>query len=253
MGGALLRGLAAKKIFSRISVVEPAPDPALADLAGVSWVKEWPLEESADVVMFAVKPQAMEKILPSYGGMKNALYVSIAAGVTLSRLAHLLGSERAAIVRSMPNLPASIGQGATVAVANAHVTEAQKILAQNCLSAAGLVMWAEDEAMLDTVTALSGSGPAYVFALCEMMARVGTEMGLPPAMAAVLARQTIVGSGALLAAAPETAEDLRRAVTSPKGTTEAALVQWLADDGLHVLLTRTMKAAAERSRELAST
>ena len=255
MGAALLRGVAAAGFVSDIAVVEPSPLPEnLKNLPNMSWHASpdtLPSSFVADVVLIAVKPQMMAEALPPYARFKDAVFLSIAAGVTQAKLADLLGNPAVAIVRSMPNLPASIGQGATVAVPNQRVSAHQKELCDKILRAAGTVFWASDEGLLDVVTALSGSGPAYVFALCEAMEAAGKAMGLPPDMARQLARQTIIGSGALMSVAEESAENLRRAVTSPKGTTEAALKILQADPGLNDLVQKAMQAAAARAAELA--
>lgn len=255
MGSALLRGILAANLVDEVVVVEPSPEPdEFRSIQKLSW-KNTPdtlADEGApDVILIAVKPQYMAEVLPAYARYKNAVFLSIAAGTTLARLSEILQNPTAAIIRTMPNLPASIGQGMTVAVANAHATAEQKKSCDRLLQAVGQTAWVEDEAMLDAVTALSGSGPAYVFALCEAMAAAGETLGLPPDMAQKLARQTIVGSGALMNALPDSARDLRQAVTSPKGTTEAAMVQLLSDDGLIQLMQKTMRAAAARAKELA--
>ena len=252
MGGALLHSIAAARLMSEIVVVEPTSPPITAE--GVTWKKsrdEIGAGFVPDVVLIAVKPQVIPALLPPYGIYKKSVFLSIAAGVTLVSLAKLLSNMDAAIVRSMPNWPASVGQGVTVAVANTHVTLAQRDLCDRLLRAVGTTAWADDEALLEGVTALSGSGPAYVFALCEAMAKAGETLGLSGEMAAQLARQTIIGSGALLAGSDQSAGDLRRAVTSPKGTTEAALAKLLASPGLNELVQDAMAAAAQRAKELA--
>jgi pyrroline-5-carboxylate reductase len=157
----------------------------------------------------------------------------------------------AALVRAMPNTPAAIGRGITVAVANPRVNAAQRELVHALLAAVGAVEWVDDEAMLDAVTALSGSGPAYVFLLAEAMAQGGAAAGLPPALAATLARATVAGSGELLNRSPLDAATLRQNVTSPGGTTAAALEVLTAGDGLAALMTKAIAAATRRSRELA--
>jgi pyrroline-5-carboxylate reductase len=256
MGGALLRGIVAARLASTIVVVEPSAPPAdVQALKSVVWRPSLEAVDPAfapDVIIIAVKPQLIAEILPPYARFATAVFLSIAAGTTLDSLATILKNPAAPIVRTMPNLPASIGKGMTVAVANAAATPEQRALCDKLLGAVGQTAWLEQEALLDAVTALSGSGPAYVFALCEAMAKAGEALGLSAEMAAQLARQTVVGSGALLAKAPESASDLRRAVTSPKGTTEAALTHLLADDrGLNALLLEAMSAAATRAKELA--
>ncbi|HET9019853.1 MAG TPA: pyrroline-5-carboxylate reductase dimerization domain-containing protein, partial [Acetobacteraceae bacterium] len=156
-----------------------------------------------------------------------------------------------AIVRTMPNTPAAIGRGITVAVPNARVSVEQRALADTLLAATGAVEWVSDEALMDAVTALSGSGPAYVFLLAELLERAAVEQGIPPGLARQLARRTVAGAGALLVAGEQDAADLRRAVTSPKGTTEQALSVLMADDAWPALVSRAVAAATRRSRELA--
>ena len=204
-----------------------------------------------DIVLLAVKPQHMPNVLPAYGHFKQSVFLSIAAGLTVERLANLLGHSDAAVVRVMPNLPASVGAGMSVAFANQNVTTAQHRLADYILSRVGATAWLDDEIMMDAVTALSGSGPGYFFAMCEIMAKIGEQLGLPATLAAQLARQTMIGSGALLAQAPESAESLRKAVSSPGGTTEAALQHLMGDEGLSKLMTTAMQAAVTRSKQLA--
>lgn len=262
MGGALLEGwLKAGFTPADIAVVEPAEAaravfaprgvgvvPAPTDLADT-------LRPAA--VVLAVKPQAMDGVLPSYRRFaEHAVFVSIAAGRTLSFLARHLGEE-AALVRAMPNTPAAIGVGITVAVANDHVSEGQRALAERLLAAGGTVLWVENEVPMDAVTAVSGSGPAYVFYLTECLAAAGEAAGLPSALARQLARETVTGSAALLAREREKSPaDLRREVTSPGGTTEAALRVLTGEGGrsgaasLEGLLAEAVRAAARRSREL---
>ncbi len=202
--------------------------------------------------MLAVKPQAMEEVLPAYRRFAagGALFVSIAAGKTLASFARALGGD-AAVVRAMPNTPAAIGRGIAVACANARVSPAQRALAERLLAAVGEVGWVQDEALIDAVTAVSGSGPAYVFLLIECLAKAGEAAGLPAGLATRLARATVAGSGELARLSPESAAALREAVTSPGGTTRAALDVLMAKDGLEPLLRRAVLAAAKRSRELA--
>ena len=201
--------------------------------------------------MVAVKPQtapeAMPALAPFVGG--STVTVSIMAGRTLRFLEGAL--PRAALVRAMPNTPAAIGRGITVAVANARVSPPQRELVHALLSAVGAVEWVEDEALMDAVTAVSGSGPGYVFLLAEAMARAGVAAGLPPALAATLARATVAGSGELLHRSPLDAASLRQNVTSPGGTTAAALEVLMGKDALEPLMTRAIAAATKRSRDLA--
>ena len=172
------------------------------------------------------------------------------AGKTLASIARGLPAQ-AAIIRTMPNTPAAIGRGITVAVGNARVKPAQRTLADRLLAAIGAVEWVDDERLLDAVTAVSGSGPAYVFLLAEALARAGSAAGLPADLAARLARATVAGSGELLNRSPLAAETLRQNVTSPGGTTAAALDVLMGADGLAPLMARAVAAATRRSRELA--
>lgn len=251
MGGALLERIAAN---AQTTVIEPAkPAARLASLPDVTWLTspgQIDAQFTPDIVIIAIKPQHMAEVLPAYGKFRHSVFLSIAAGQTLARLTALLGGDDYSIVRAMPNLPASIGQGIAVMVANKNVTSAQRALCDQGLKAVGAVAWIEDENLLDAVTALSGSGPAYVFALVEAMAQAGEILGLPPALAAQLARQTVIGSGGLLAQSPDSAAELRASVTSPGGTTEAALKNLLAANGLPELMLKAMQAAAKRSKEL---
>ncbi len=258
MGSALVKGWLAGKAADRIWAVEPA-DLGLADprLHHVRDAAGLPADLAPEVVVLAVKPQMMPEALPVYRRFASrrptgpgTLFLSIAAGRTLAWLEQGLGAE-AAIVRAMPNTPAAIGQGISVLVANAAVTPDQRRRAETLMQAAGQTAWIEDDELMNAVTAVSGSGPAYVFHLIETLAEAGRAAGLPAELAMTLARQTVVGAGALAGAARESAAELRIAVTSPKGTTEAALNVLMAPDGLQPLMTRAVAAATQRGRELA--
>ncbi len=251
MGSALLQRMADKV---QAYIVEPSEAPAIFEKANIVWLSTPDKISPAfqpDIIILAIKPQSMACALPAYARYKNCVFLSIAAGITTAHLENSLGKDNHAIVRCMPNLPASIGQGMSVAVANKNVTLKQRNLCDEFIRAVGETAWVEDESLIDAVTALSGSGPAYVFALCEAMAKAGEVLGLNPEMAARLARQTLVGSGALLAQSTESVEALRAAVTSPKGTTEAALSELMALNGLPELMQKTMTAALRRAQELA--
>jgi pyrroline-5-carboxylate reductase len=180
----------------------------------------------------------------------GSAFLSIVAGKPIAALAAGLG-EGAAVVRAMPNTPAAVRRGISVACANAATSEQQKALCGELLAAVGSVLWINDETLLDPVTAVSGSGPAYVFLLSECLARAGEEAGLPADIAQRLAHETVAGAGELLARSDLSAETLRRNVTSPGGTTAAALSVLMADNGLQLLLSRAVAAATRRSRELA--
>jgi pyrroline-5-carboxylate reductase len=209
----------------------------------------WP--KAPAIVVLAVKPQIMDgvlsKLAPRIG--PSSVVLSIAAGRTLVRLASHL-PDKAAIVRAMPNTPAAIGRGITVACANAHVSRDQALQCSMLLEAVGEVIFIDDEALLDAVTAVSGSGPAYVFLLAECLAEAGEEAGLSPELAARLARETVAGAGELLHRSDLSPAELRTNVTSPKGTTAAALEVLMGKKGLADLLKRAVKKAAKRSREL---
>jgi len=256
MGTALLRGWVAAGVASSCVVVEPAGVPAgfgsAAEILWYSSPQELPAGLRPDAVVFAVKPQTADEVVANYRSWAGpeTLFVSIVAGKTLAGLARRLG--RAAIVRTMPNTPAAIGRGITVACANPLVTIGQRQLCDRLLAAIGESAWVEDEALMDVVTAVSGSGPAYVFLLIEALAQAGQAEGLPFDLALQLARATVAGSGELARLSEESPAQLREDVTSPGGTTRAALDVLMAADGLEPLIRRAVAAAATRSRELAS-
>ena len=255
MGGALLRGWRNRGLAQRYVVVEPGPGAAAfageADVAAVAAADRLPADLKPDVIVFAVKPQVMGEVAPAYRRFAgDALFLSIAAGKTLGYFARQLGTA-AAVVRAMPNTPAAIGRGIAVACASRAVAAPQRALAERLLGAVGEVGWVDDEALIDAVTAVSGSGPAYVFLLIECLAKAGVAAGLPEALATRLARATVAGSGELARLSAEPAARLRESVTSPGGTTRAALDVLMAPDGLEALLTRAVLAASRRSRELA--
>jgi pyrroline-5-carboxylate reductase len=194
----------------------------------------------------------MAAVLPTVAAYSDALFLSIAAGKTLATFSEALGAD-AAIVRAMPNTPAAIGKGITVCVAGGTASEAQRDLCTALLESVGTVAWIDNERLMDAVTALSGSGPAYVFYLIECMAAAGQAVGLPPELADMLARQTVAGAGALVEASEtESTATLRRNVTSPNGTTEAALNVLMGENGLAPLLRHAIEAAARRSKELSA-
>ncbi len=257
MGGALLAGwLARGMAAAEITVVEPEAGGAGAARERGAAVVAGPEALAADltpaVVGFAVKPQAMDGVAPAYARYAPAgsAFLSIAAGTTIAYFEQRLGGA-AAIVRAMPNTPAAVGRAISVLCANDNVSEAQRAACSDLLAAVGEVAWIDDEALMDAVTAVSGSGPAYVFLLIECLAEAGVEAGLPEELALELARATVCGAGELAYRAAEPAAVLRRNVTSPGGTTQAALEVLMAGDGLGPLLARAVAAAARRSRELA--
>jgi pyrroline-5-carboxylate reductase len=253
MGGAMLSGWLAQGMdANRVAVIEPDPsdeikalrakgvrlNPALSDIGTVA------------ALVVALKPQMFREAGPQLRPFvaSSTLVVSIMAGMTIASIGQVCGGR---VVRAMPNTPAAIGRGITVAVAAGNVSAAQRAVADALLRATGAVEWTGDETLMDAVTAVSGSGPAYVFLLAEELARAGVEAGLPPELAAKLARETVAGSGELLHRSDLDAATLRRNVSSPGGTTVAALEVLMAPDGMQSLLTRAVAAATRRSRELA--
>jgi pyrroline-5-carboxylate reductase len=252
MGSAMLAGWREQGLTAAV-VVDPSPGAAALAGDGVTVVAaaaDIPTGFVPEAVVLAVKPQMAAEALPSYARFAgHAVFISIMAGKTIRAVDALLG-VKAAVVRAMPNTPAAVRQGITVAVRSARVSARQMELAQDLLAATGEFAWVEDENLLDPVTAISGGGPAYVFLLTELLEQAGLDQGLPPALARQLARQTVIGSAALLAASDEEAANLRIAVTSPKGTTERALAVLRADDAWPKTFREAIQAATERSREL---
>ena len=253
MGGALLAGWLERGL-SRAVVVEPHKASTEAFAHRVEVVPNLdaiPTGFVPDAVVLATKPQQAEDALPLYRPFARggAMFLSIMAGKTISGLDGLL--DGAAVVRAMPNTPAAIGQGFTVACAGRRVTAAQKALADRLLAATGEVAWVDQESLIDPVTAISGGGPAYVFLLAELLEQAGIAQGVPPDLARRMARATVTGSGALLGRSAEDAAVLRQNVTSPKGTTEQALAVLMAEHAWPALIPQAIDAATRRSRELA--
>ncbi len=258
MGGALLRGWLERGVAApgSVTVVEPVAE-ARAALAPLGARVEADAEavlasrEAWDAMLLALKPQVMDAAR-AYAPLaaQGTLVLSIAAGKTTAYFRTLLG-EDAAIVRAMPNTPAQVGRGITALFATAAVDAAGRALATSLMEAAGEVVWVGDEGLMDAVTAVSGSGPAYVFYLIECLAAAGRAVGLEAEMAAKLARATVTGAGELAHLSAEPAGRLREQVTSPGGTTAAALEVLMEAGGLEDLMTRAVRAAAARSRELA--
>jgi len=256
MGQALVRGwLAHGRAAGSIGVVDTAAAArAAAEKLGIRASERVGAASgpAPDVVLLALKPAQVGAAVAELAPLaRGAVFLSIAAGKTIAQLEAGL-SPRAAIVRAMPNTPAAIGQGITALVANAAATPTQRALCEQLLAAVGATAWLEDERDMDAVTALSGSGPAYVFLLIECLERAGAEAGLAPELARRLALATVAGAGAYAAAAAEPAAELRRRVTSPGGTTQAALEVLGAEHGLADLIARAVRAAAKRSRELSA-
>jgi pyrroline-5-carboxylate reductase len=254
MGGALLEGWLKLGLEPRhIAVLEPQPSPQISALAGrgVRLNPDPRTLPSAAALVIALKPQIAAQAIPALAPLvaSTTVVVSIMAGRTLQFLAGAL-NRPCALIRAMPNTPAAIGRGITVAVARDASAE-QRQLAHRLLAATGAVEWITDEALMDAVTAVSGSGPAYVFLLAEALAHAGTAAGLPPELAAKLARETVAGSGELLHRSTLDPAVLRENVTSPGGTTAAALTVLMGQNGFASLLDKAVAAATARSRELA--
>lgn len=254
MGSAMLAGWREQGL-SQAVIIDPSPEAAALAGPGITVVRDphnIPRGFTPAAVILAVKPQMAAQALPAYARFAgSAVFISIMAGKTIHAIGQLLG-RHTALVRAMPNTPAAVRQGITVAHACSHVSAHQRELANTLLAATGDVAWVEDENLLDPVTAISGGGPAYVFLLTELMEQAGLEQGLPPELARQLARQTVIGSAALLAASDEDAAQLRINVTSPGGTTAEALKLLRADDALPEIFRKAIAAATERSRELSA-
>lgn len=258
MGGAMLAGWRERGVGAAdILVVEPSADLAVAlrrdhGVTVVDSAAALPAGLKPATLVLAVKPQTMDAAVADYAGhvQAGALVLSIAAGKTIAYFERCFGPQ-AAVVRAMPNTPAAVGRGITALSANARVSAAQRAAADQLLAAVGETVWLDDEGHMDAVTAVSGGGPAYVFLLIETLARAGVASGLPEDVALRLARVTVAGSGELAARSSESAEQLRKNVTSPGGTTLEAIKVMMAEDGIQPLFDRAIAAATRRSRELA--
>jgi pyrroline-5-carboxylate reductase len=251
MGGAMLTGwLAGGLDPKQVVVIEPMPSAEITALVARGIRLNPKDAATVETLVIAVKPQSFREAGALLRPLVSptTLVVSIMAGTTIASLSEVCGG---AIVRAMPNTPAAIGRGITVAVPAKNVSAAQRATADALLRATGLVEWVEDESLMDAVTAVSGSGPAYIFLLAEELARAGVAAGLPEELATKLARETVAGSGELLHHSDLSSATLRQNVTSPGGTTAAALSVLMADDGLQQLMIRAIAAATARSKELA--
>ena len=251
MGGAMLTGwLAGGLDPKRVVVVEPTPSAEISALAAGGIRLNPEKADGVETLVVALKPQSFRGAAAALKSLTGpaTLVVSIMAGTTIASLQDVCGG---AVVRAMPNTPAAIGRGITVAVPARNVSAAQRATADALLRATGSVEWVKDESLMDAVTAVSGSGPAYIFLLAEELARAGVAAGLPEELATKLARETVAGSGELLRRSDLPAATLRQNVTSPGGTTAAALAVLMGQDGLQQLMTRAIAAATARSKELA--
>jgi pyrroline-5-carboxylate reductase len=253
MGGAMLSGWLAQGLDARrVVVIEPYPSDEINALVakGIGLNPAPKTIGAVATLVIALKPQTFREagtVLKSFVG-SSTLVLSIMAGTTIASISEVCGGS---VIRAMPNTPAAIGRGITVAVAAKNVSAAQRAVADALLRATGSVEWVDDENLMDAVTAVSGSGPAYIFLLAEELAHAGVEAGLPPELATRLARETVAGSGELLHRSDLTSATLRQNVTSPGGTTATALEVLMGPDGMQSLLTRAVAAATRRSKELA--
>lgn len=254
MGGALLKGWLQCGVKS-VTVVEPKPSAELRKLARTRKITLFAAPSAVarkpSVCVVAIKPQVLKGEVQALAGFaqSGALMISIAAGTSVAAMAAAWG-PKARIIRAMPNTPGAIGHGITGLYAARGTTEADRKRAASLLSALGQTVWVAKEALIDSVTAISGSGPAYLFLMAEALTEAGMAEGLPRAQAEKFARATVAGAGALLAADETPAGALREAVTSPGGTTAAALSVLMADDGLMQLMKRAVRAARKRAEEL---
>jgi pyrroline-5-carboxylate reductase len=251
MGGAMLTGwLAGGLEAKQVVVIEPMPSAEISALTARGIRLNPKYISTVETLVIAVKPQGFRDAGEQLKSLVDptTLVVSIMAGTTITALNEVCGG---AVVRAMPNTPAAIGRGITVAVAANNVSAAQRATADALLRATGSVEWVADEGLMDAVTAVSGSGPAYIFLLAEELARAGVAAGLPEELATKLARETVAGSGELLHRSDLSPATLRQNVTSPGGTTAAALNVLMAEDGLQQLMIRAIAAATARSKELA--
>ena len=257
MGRALLRGWLARGVGSnRIRVVDCAAS-AIGSAQSLNILASVELDEVLEgfdvgLVVFAVKPQHLEALLPAYRGLAGlgTTFLSIAAGKPIGFYEQLLG-EAVVLVRAMPNTPAAIGQGITVLCPNVNVGFGQRDLVGGLMAVVGEIAWLEEEALMDAVTAVSGSGPAYVFLLIESLTEAGVEVGLEEGLARQLAKATVAGAGAYAMQAEDDVVELRQQVTSPGGITAAALEILMAGDAFKSLLKQAVRAAIDRGRELA--
>lgn len=257
MGAALLDGWLKSGLDPvSVTILDPRPSEEIELLAaerGIALNTDIADIPPPDVLVLAIKPQLLDEVAPSLAALAapHTLVLSILAGKTIAGLAgHFPGAH--AFVRAMPNLPASIGRGITGVAASDRTSDAQRATATALLSGSGAVEWLDGEHLIDPLTGVSGSGPAYVFYLVEALAQAGVEAGLPADLSQRLARATVTGAGALLEASPLPAASLREAVTSKGGTTAAALEILSGPDGIGPIVTRAVEAARRRAEELSA-
>lgn len=255
MGGAMLAGWLKTTPANHFHIVDPAPASEMMELISnesIPHSKSAPEGIAPSVVIVAVKPQVVDAVLPTIVTLADAkpVFISVLAGTPLATYENSLGAD-VAVIRAMPNTPAQVGRGITAGLANAAVSVEQKALAADLLAVTGAFVWVETEEQIDAVTAVSGSGPAYVFHMVEALAAAAEEAGLPSQLGLQLARATIEGAGELLYQSDLDAGTLRKNVTSPGGTTAAALDVLTADEGLTALMIKAVAAAKRRAEELA--
>lgn len=254
MGGILRKRWQECRLFSSLHIIAPRHNETDSDT--IFWHRspsDLPEQIKNPVVVLAVKPALLAEILPAYASRLPAgsLFISLAAGKTLASLSALLGND-VAVVRAMPNTPCSIGEGMTALVATPDLSPKNRMRAEQLMQATGKTAWLADETLMDAATALSGSGPAYVFYFLEALARAGMKAGLPEALAYELATQTLRGSALLASTTSLTSEQLQQQVVSPGGTTEAALTVLQTENGLKPLIEKAVNAACKRAVELAA-
>jgi pyrroline-5-carboxylate reductase len=257
MGGAIVSGMLRSKNFQveQITAVLPLHSfdyTKVSESLKIKVIDNLPKDAKADIIIFAVKPQILNEILPTYQNLisESTLLVSICAGKTLKYFAQYFPKNK--IVRTMPNLNAIAGAGSTVGVANTELSAEQNKAVEQIFKSIGSYTWIEDEKLIDPVTAISGSGPAYYFLFTELLAHAGEKLGLPKHLAEQLAQETFIGSGAILASGTKAPKEWREAVTSPKGTTAAALDTFNSDNILQKIIEDATNAASNRAKELAS-
>ncbi len=241
MGAVLLKGWEA---FCSVTIVDPFKQGCAKS------IDELPTDYSPNVIVIAVKPQMLAEVIPAYAKFQDALFISIAAGVPSKRYIQWLG-EKVRLSRVMPNLPVIVSQGASAYVLNENCTNDDDTIVSTLFEKVGIVEKLANENLFDAVTALSGSGPAYVYYLCECLEQAAIELGLDQDFAMRFSRQTIIGAAATLKELPASAEELRVNVTSKGGTTEAALEVLMGSNNLQNLFSNALKSAHKRAHELA--
>jgi pyrroline-5-carboxylate reductase len=250
LGQTMLRRWLAQDNTLHVTVIKPTPLDAEFITPRITWHNSLPADMPVpDVIIYAVRPQQLAAVLPLYKNLaQECLNISVAAGWGLAKFAALLGN--APLIRTMPNLPAQIGQAITPAIANAPCTSAHRVMAEHLFGMIGQLVWLDNESQMDAATALSGSGPAYVFYLAAAMREAGIQLGLSATLATNLARATVQGAGNYLAQPTFELARLYQTMLLPGGTTEAAFTRLLADDGMMQLMQETMQRAATRAAEI---